>query len=226
MKHIDFYLDFISPYAFLAFEKLPESLLGLSYSVSYKPVLFAAMLKHHGQLGPAEIPPKREWTYRQVAWLAHQQGTALTLPAAHPFNPLGLSRLAWACAGEHVATQTPNRYVCESIFHHVWQSGLDAADPQRLLELSERLQPQTDAGSALPKARLKQATDEAIAAQVFGVPSLCVDDKLFWGLDAVPMLRAYLDGDAWFDGPQWRQAALLPVGTARPTAQSAQGRAG
>ena len=59
MKHITFYLDFISPYAYLAFEKLPEALMGHSVSVSYKPILFAALLKHHGQLGPAEIPGKR-----------------------------------------------------------------------------------------------------------------------------------------------------------------------
>ncbi|WP_413893702.1 DsbA family protein, partial [Candidatus Skiveiella danica] len=94
MKHIEFYLDFISPYAYLAFEKLPEALKGISYRVTHKPVLFAALLKHHGQLGPAEIASKRDWTYRQVAWQAHVHGVALQLPASHPFNPLGLLRLA------------------------------------------------------------------------------------------------------------------------------------
>ncbi|MBW8721672.1 MAG: DsbA family protein, partial [Polaromonas sp.] len=77
MKHITFYFDFISPYAYLAFEHLPEALKGLSYSVSYRPVLFAAMLKHHGQLGPAEIAPKRDWTYRQALWHAHSKGIAM-----------------------------------------------------------------------------------------------------------------------------------------------------
>ncbi len=48
MKHIDFYLDFISPYAHLAFEQLPRALQGLSYEVTYRPILFAALLKHHG----------------------------------------------------------------------------------------------------------------------------------------------------------------------------------
>ena len=67
MKHIDFYLDFISPYAYLAFEALPRALQGLSHEVTYRPILFAGLLKHHGQLGPAEIGPKRDWTYRQVA---------------------------------------------------------------------------------------------------------------------------------------------------------------
>jgi 2-hydroxychromene-2-carboxylate isomerase len=112
MKRIDFYLDFISPYAYLAFEQLPQALQGLSYQVRYRPILFAGLLKHHGQLGPAEIAPKRDWTYRQVAWLAAQQGVELQLPAAHPFNPLGLLRLAWACASQGA----PNRYVVETIF--------------------------------------------------------------------------------------------------------------
>src|SRR6476646_5400396 len=69
MKHITCYIDFISPYAHLAFEKLPQALQGLSYSVDYRPVLFAAFLKANGQLGPAEIRGKRDWTYRQVLWI-------------------------------------------------------------------------------------------------------------------------------------------------------------
>ena len=132
MKTIAFYLDFISPYAWLAFEALPQALQGISHRVEHKPVLFGAMLKHHGQLGPAEIASKRDWTYRQVLWLAHQQGTELQLPASHPFNPLGLLRLAVACD----AQGTPNRYICEQVFRHVWCSGQDAADPARLANSS------------------------------------------------------------------------------------------
>ena len=77
MKTIHFYLDFISPYAWLAFDALPQALKGISHQVVHKPLLFAALLKHHGQLGPAEIDGKREWTYRQVLWLAHQHGIRL-----------------------------------------------------------------------------------------------------------------------------------------------------
>jgi len=194
MKHINFYLDFISPYAYLAFEKLPQALMGHSYSVSYKPILFAALLKHHGQLGPAEIAGKRDWTYRQVLWLAHQHGVDLQLPAQHPFNPLGLLRLAIACsdAGQ------PNRYVCETLFHHVWQGGHDAADASRLQGLAEQLAPPRDINSDSVKNQLKANTDAAIAQGVFGVPTFEVDGKLFWGFDALPMLQAYLAGDAWF----------------------------
>ncbi|MBT3066868.1 2-hydroxychromene-2-carboxylate isomerase [Rhodoferax sp. U11-2br] len=195
MKHITFYLDFISPYAYLAFETLPEALTGQSYSVSYKPVLFAALLKHHGQLGPAEIPGKREWTYRHVLWLARQNGLELQLPAQHPFNPIALLRLALACSDSGL----PNRYVCETIFRHVWQGGADAADADRLQALTGQLAPKRDANEELVKIQLRAHTDDAIANGVFGVPTFEVDGKLFWGLDALPMLKAYLQGDAWFN---------------------------
>jgi 2-hydroxychromene-2-carboxylate isomerase len=210
MKHITFYLDFISPYAYLAFEKLPVALMGHSYTVSYKPILFAALLKHHGQLGPAEMAGKRDWTYRQVLWLAHSQGIELQLPASHPFNPLPLLRLALACA----ARGEPNRYVCETVFRHVWQGGAEAADPLRLAALTAQLAPQRAVNSDEVKAQLKAHTDQAIGRGVFGVPTLQVDDKLFWGFDALPMLQAYLAGDQWFDDG-WRAPASVAQGLRR-----------
>jgi 2-hydroxychromene-2-carboxylate isomerase len=210
MKPITFYLDFISPYAYLAFEKLPEALMGHSTSVTYKPVLFGALLKHHGQLGPAEIAGKRAWTYRQVRWLAHQHGVDLQLPATHPFNPLALLRLALACG----APEQPNRYVCETLFRHVWQGGLEAADPVRLQAVTQQLKPAHLPDSDEVKARLKANTAEAIERGVFGVPTFEVDGKLFWGLDALPMLRAYLAGDAWFEGA-WDAAAAIAPGVSR-----------
>ncbi len=210
MKHITFYLDFISPYAYLAFEQLPEALMGHSTSVTYKPVLFGALLKHHGQLGPAEIAGKREWTYRQVLWLAHQHGLALQLPATHPFNPLALLRLALACG----VPEQPNRYVCETLFRHVWQGGMEATDPVRLQALTQHLNPARPPDSDEVKARLKANTAEAIAQGVFGVPTFKVDGKLFWGLDALPMLQAYLAGDPWFAGA-WDAAAAMAPGVQR-----------
>ena len=211
MKTIHFYLDFISPYAWLAFDALPQALQGISYRVVHKPLLFAALLKHHGQLGPAEMPSKRDWTYRQVLWLAHQQATPLQLPASHPFNPLGLLRLAAACdtAGQ------PNRFVCEKIFRHVWCTGLDAADPERLAALHAELSPRLAPNGDQVKQALQTHSQEAIAAGVFGVPSFVVDGKVFWGQDALPMLRAYLQGDAWFDGPDWQAPDRCAVGIKR-----------
>ena len=210
MKQITFYLDFISPFAWLAFEQLPVALKGISYSVTHKPVLFGAILKHHGQLGPAEIAPKRDWTYRHVLWLAHSLGVPLQMPHSHPFNPLGLLRLAVACDPDGM----PNRYACETLFRHVWCGGAEASDAARLQTVTDQLAPKRVPNSDEVKAQLKVNTDEAIARGVFGVPTFEVDGKLFWGVDALPMLRAYLLGDAWFEGG-WDSVASVAAGVKR-----------
>ena len=211
MKQITFHFDVISPYAYLAFEQLPKALEGISYGVTYRPVVFGAVLQHFGQLGPAEITPKRIWTYRQISWLAKSQATPLQMPASHPFNPLGLLRLGVAC-GHRGAN---NRYVTETLFRHVWQGGLEASDPQRLQTLAEQLKPSRALDDAAVKAELKANTDAAIARGIFGVPTFEVDGHLFWGLDALPMLRAYLAGDDWFSSSEWLQAGDLPTGAVR-----------
>ena len=227
MKQITFYFDVISPYAYLAFEQLPKALEGLSYSVRYRPVLFAAMLKHHGQLGPAEIAPKRDWTYRQVLWLAHTLGIDMAMPSTHPFNPLPLLRLAMACSPE-AYPGAPNRYVCETIFRHVWRAGPaseaqgagaaraleDPLDAERLQALTAQLMPLRDVQSEEVKTLLKTSTADAVARGVFGVPAVLVDGKLFWGFDALPMLSAYLRGDPWF-GACWDSVDAVAAGVRR-----------
>jgi 2-hydroxychromene-2-carboxylate isomerase len=208
MKHITLYLDFISPYAYLAFAELPKALLGLSYSVTYKPVALGVLLRHHGSLGPAEIPAKRDWTYRHVLWLARNLGIPLDMPAMHPFNPMPLLRLAIGTDAQGL----PNRYVCETLFAHVWQGGADAVDGQRLQTITAELAPARSATDEAVKAQLKAHTDDAIALDIFGVPAFEVDGKVFWGLDALPMLRAYLEGDAWFTDANWHAPQALPSG--------------
>lgn len=215
MKHITLYLDFISPYAYLAFEQLPVALKGISHGVDYRPVLFAGMLKHHGQLGPAEIAPKRDWTYRQVLWLAHSLNIPFQMPASHPFNPLPLLRLAVAC--DTSTKGHTNRYVCESIFRHVWCSGQDACSVERIDALTAQLSPAQDVQGEAVKNCLKNNTAEALAQGVFGVPAFVVDDKIFWGLDALPMLREYLLGAAWFQGGDWDAVSQVGIGISRGT---------
>ncbi len=212
MKRITFWFDPISPFAYLAFERLPQALEGLSIEVTYRPVLFAGLLKHWGQKGPAEIEPKRAWTFRHVQWLAHQQGTALDTPAQHPFNPLALLRLMLASAPEG---GTPNRFACEAVLRHIWQGGADANDPARLAALSAQLAPCADPNGEPVKQALRTATDRAVSLGLFGVPTVEAEGKLFWGLDSLPMLRAFLQGDAWFDAPTWAREGAPRAGVER-----------
>jgi 2-hydroxychromene-2-carboxylate isomerase len=211
MTHITFCLDFISPYAYLAFEELPKHLMGISHRVEYRPILFGAVLNHHGHRGPAEIPGKREWTYRQVLWQAKQMGIQLDMPLAHPFNPLSLLRLALACSDDGA----PNRYVCETIFRHVWKGGHVAEDADRLTQLVQALTPKRDIQDAEVKNQLKNNTEQAITQGVFGVPTFAIDDKLFWGLDALPMLRQYIEKNPLFDETDWQSVESIETGITR-----------
>ena len=212
MKRIVFWFDVISPFAYLAFENLPQALEGCSYEVRYRPVLFAGLLGHWGQKGPAEIVPKRAWTFRHVAWLSHTLGIPIDTPATHPFNPLPLLRLSLACGD---GGDTPNRHVVETLMRHVWRGGADPADATRLRALADQLAARRDPGSDEVKGELRAHTNEAVARGVFGVPTIDLGGRLFWGLDALPMLRAALRGDTWFDGPQWDAAAVAPPGVVR-----------
>jgi 2-hydroxychromene-2-carboxylate isomerase len=212
VKHIDFWFDPVSPFAYLAFERLPQALEGLSYEVSYRPILFAGLLKHWGQKGPAEIEPKRAWTFRHVHWLANQHGIALRTPVQHPFNPLAHLRLLLACAP---AGGTPNRRVCEAVLRHIWVEGADANDAGRLAALTHELAPGTAPDDASIKQALKDSTAAAIARGHFGVPTIELEGRLFWGLDALPMVAACLRGEAWFDGPAWAEEGAPRAGVRR-----------
>lgn len=188
MTPIVFHFDVISPFAYLAFEHLPEALKDASYVVEYRPVLFAGLLKAHGHKGPAEIPAKREWTFRQVDWLAARLGQGgMRCPANHPFNPLALLRLSLACGP---AGRMPNRRIVEALMRHVWQAGgADPNEPARLAALRAALAPERDPEGEEVKAELRTLTDAAVARGLFGVPTFELAGRLYWGLDALPMLR-------------------------------------
>lgn len=207
MQHIVFHFDPISPFVYLAFHRLPEALQGCSYTVEYRPVLFAGLLNRWGHKGPAEIEPKRAWTFRHVHWLAQQQGLDLQTPLQHPFNPLPLLRLALATG--------PNRRVVQAVLAHVWQGGGDANDPTRLAALREQLAPARDPDGADVKAELRALTESAVADGLFGVPTFSWQGRNFWGLDALPMLADAMKGGAWFDGPAWAEAARPRGGVVR-----------
>ena len=174
-----------------------------SPSSSVSPVKIASAFRH-SLSGSA---------FRQIAWLASRLEIPLQVPAQHPFNPLPLLRLAWACPA---AGGTPNRLAVEKIFRHVWRgAGADANEAGRLAALTQDLAPQQDPAGEAVKEQLRTATEQALAAGVFGVPTIAVDGRLFWGLDSLDMLAAYLRGDPWFDGPDWAAAALPRPGVRR-----------
>jgi 2-hydroxychromene-2-carboxylate isomerase len=187
MQRVVFDFDVISPYAYLAFERLPVALEGVSHHVEYRPLLFAGLLKHWGNTAPVAVAPKKAWLFRQCAWIAEHDGVAFHPPTPHPFNPLALLRLlvASAPAGMH-----PNRRAVELAMRHVWaRDGGDANDPAALKVVTDAIAPLRDPESPEVKAELQARTAQAAEAGVFGVPFFRLDDgQQFWGQDAMAML--------------------------------------
>jgi 2-hydroxychromene-2-carboxylate isomerase len=211
----DWYFDFISPFSYLQAERLQS----LSVVPNCKPVLFAGLLDHWGQKGPAEIGAKRRFTYRHVVWLAHKHGIPVKFPPAHPFNPLPLLRLVIALGSEF---DTALR-----IFRFVWRDGLLPDSNENLAELAKSLGlsgvDKLNELAVMPEAkdRLRKNGDEAIAQGVFGVPTLVIGGELFWGFDATDMVIDFLHSQPLFDEAEMRRAGALPSGAARKTAAKA-----
>jgi 2-hydroxychromene-2-carboxylate isomerase len=202
-RRVDWYFDFISPYAWLQAERLREP--PPSIELVCKPVLFAGLLDHWGQLGPAEIEPKRRFTYRYALWRASRMGLECMAPSAHPFNPLRLLRLAIVLGCEREAMLR--------LFRFVWTEGRRPDDDADWAALIAGLGvADADARVAAPevKLQLRRNTDEAIARGVFGVPTLVVDGELFWGVDATDMALDYVAGDPLFASAEMRRADTLP----------------
>lgn len=184
---IDFYFDFISPYAYLGWTQIHALAARHGQTVRPIPILFAALLNHSNTRGPAEIPAKRAYLFKDTKRLAATFGVPFAPPPTHPFNPLLALRVAGVAADTRVI---------DALFRATWGGGggVETVDAiARVLGEDARLLAEAAAPAA--KQRLRDATDAAIAAGVFGVPSMIADGELFWGCDSLPHLERFLDGD-------------------------------
>ena len=157
-------------------------------------MLFAGLLAAHGQKGPAEIPAKRMYTFKHVMRLAHDLGVTIAVPKSHPFNPLTALRLA--CLP--LAAPLRNALI-DALWCAVWADGGGIEDEAVLRSVLTRLGHDPDALLAQArtdevKATLRANTDDAIARGVFGVPSMRVGDEVFWGVDSLDHVEAFLEG--------------------------------
>jgi 2-hydroxychromene-2-carboxylate isomerase len=205
---VSWVFDVISPFAYLAFPRLPELPAGVELQVV--PVLFAALLDHFGQRGPAEIPSKRRFTYRFVLWRARQLGLPLRMPPAHPFNPLAALRLIIAAGS--------SSHAAGAVLRAVFGEGRDVNDPAVIADLAAQLSvadPRTALADPAVKQRLRDNTSWACSRGVFGVPTLVIGEELFWGHDAVDMALDHLRRPESFADAEMQRIDSLPIAAAR-----------
>ena len=204
------YFDIISPFAYLQLQRMPE--IQALTEVTPVPIALGAVLAHCGQLGPAEIPKKRDFAYRFIDFHARALGFPIRFPPSHPFNPLPALRLLCAVASERRWDAT------HAVFNHIWRDGLAADTAEALKPLAENLGIDDVAriiGDDAVKLTLKDNTEAAIAAGAFGVPTLNIEGELFWGFDATDYAIAYLREPGLLSTPEALRLLGLPASVER-----------
>lgn len=219
---LDFYFDFISPYAYLAWKNVrngPRAVaLRRGMTLRARPILFPAILDKLGQLGPAEIPSKRAFTIRDVMRHAARESIPMTFPVMHPFNPLAVLRLAMPeASGENQLA------VIDALFDLTWARG---GDVQSKDAIREALDGAGLDGAVLlarsvedhVKAALRRDTEAALTLGIFGVPTYIARGELFWGSDRVADLERFLEGNDPLDRALADSIIARPLGLERKVA--------
>ena len=186
-KLVEFFFDPISPYAWLASKEL-DRLEAAGFTIDCRPVLFAALLNAHGQKGPAEVPAKRLYIFRDVMRLAALHGWPFQGPPTHPYNPLRALRLCTA-----LENRDERMRLARALLAAAWERGEDLNDDAvltRILDGCGLAQQNLTAAADTPeiKDRLTAATRAAIEAGIFGVPTFRFQGELFWGFDSIDSL--------------------------------------
>lgn len=214
MKSLNFYFDFLSPFSYFAWTKLHSN---VELNIDFKPVALGPLLNHWSIKGPGEIGPKREFLLKQCLRYAAKNNIDFTTPKTHPFNSLYALRLALkSTAGEH------QRDVIRALWLAGWKTRIDMGEPDELIRVlkeanlpAEELYEKSFSKEA--KQELKANIQEAISFGAFGVPTMVVDQELFWGNDAVDDVMNFINGT---DQLNREKLADLLASTPRAAAQT------
>jgi 2-hydroxychromene-2-carboxylate isomerase len=216
---VRFLFDYVSPYSYLASTQIPVLAARHGREVEAVPVLFAGLLEASGGRGPAEIPAKREYMFRDVLRIARALNVPLEPPATHPFNPLMALR-ATACV-----VDSPSRWqLVHALFRAAWVQSMrvDQAEVVARVAAEAGLDGQAlleQTASVEAKARLRQSTEEAVRVGAFGVPTMLVDGELFWGVDSLPHVERCLSGEKGPDATTVARWGRVQPSAVRPTSR-------
>ena len=208
MTKAKWYFDFISPFAYLQFARFSQ--LPNSLEITPVPSVFGAILQHWGQLGPAEIPPKRQFVYRFFQWNANQLEIPFAMPPMHPFNPIPALRLCTAAGAglEHT----------RAVFHLIYGKGIQPDSPEGIQLIGDALKisnPESAIQDPEVKNTLRENTAQATNDGVFGVPSFVINGEIFWGGDSTEMMLDFLQNPELFNTSEMKRISNMEMGLVR-----------
>jgi len=193
-KTVEFFFDFGSPTAYLAWTQLPQLADACGAELKYRPMLLGGIFKATGNASPAAVPAKGRWMHTDMARWAQRYGVPFAQNPHFPINTLTLMRGAVG-----VQLQQPELFerYCQVVFGAMWQQPRNLGDAAVLAQVLGAAGFDAEPFMALVsdpevKAALVANTEEAVARGVFGAPTCFVGDAMFFGQDRLEFVREEL----------------------------------
>jgi 2-hydroxychromene-2-carboxylate isomerase len=195
-RTIDFYVDFSSPYSYIASEWIEALAARHGRTVRWKAILLGVTFQAAELRSPVSHPIKREYSLLDFDRSARFAGVPFTLPATFPVPTQNAARVFWwlhesdppraAAWGRHCLRATFTR------------GDVDLSKVADLRAIAAEFGLDADEAEAVwsdPrwKARLKAVCEEAVAQGVFGAPFFVVDGEPFWGNDRRAQIERWLE---------------------------------
>lgn len=193
-KTVEFYFDFGSPTAYLAWTQLPKIAAETGAELLYKPVLLGGIFQATQNASPMMVPAKGKYMLRDLARFALRYGVPLRMNPHFPINTLQMMRGAIG-----VQQRMPERFPAyvEALYRGMWVEPLNLGDPAVLGSTlaNAGFEPQALLaliGDAEVKELLKRETKAAVKRGLFGVPTMFVGGEMYFGQDRLDFVREAL----------------------------------
>ena len=181
-KSIDFYFDFISPYSYLAYQKLKTLNKDNFFKIVYKPILLGGLHNLGGITAPAFNVRKMKNMKDDCKLIADKNKIQFQWNENFPINSLYLMR------GYLVIDENLKKKFFEVCFDYYWRENIDISDEKNVIKILDtcsinKIDFFKDIGNNKVKDELKKLTNLAFEKDIFGAPTFIVNNKIFWGQD-------------------------------------------
>lgn len=201
-KTMTFFFDFVSPYVYLAHQKLPELAERFGYAIEYRPIDLKAAKLSAGNTGPAnrDVPVKYRYLLADLRRWAGLYGVPLVPPPKRNSDSKRLN-----CGTFFAVDRGMTRAYVDRVCHGIWGLG-GAGDDDTLLEsIAESMN--WNVGEFLSYVssdealvRYNTSGNEANRLGVFGVPMTVIGEHMWWGNDRLGFVEDHLKTSVRQDG--------------------------
>ena len=181
-KSIEFYFDFISPYSYLAYQKLKTLNKDNFFKIIYKPILLGGLHNLGGITAPAFNVRKMKNMKDDCKLIADKNKIQFQWNENFPINSLYLMR------GYLVIDENLKKKFFEVCFDYYWKENIDISNEKNVVKILDtcsinKINFFKDIENNKVKDKLKKLTNLAFEKDIFGAPTFIVNNKIFWGQD-------------------------------------------